>query len=346
VVKGVNRRIVLARRPVGMVEESCFAPAEAPIPSPGDGEVLVQVEYVSIDPAIRGWLGERGSGYLPGVAIGDPVRSNGVGRVVESNAESLPVGTDVTILSGWQEYAVGGTDWSRPFELVTAIPEGATTLEAVTLLGQAGMTAWAAVTQVLRPTEGQTFVVSAAASAVGSLAGQLAKMAGARVVGIAGGPRKRAWCVETLGFDACIDYKADDVYTALKEHCPQGVDIFFDNVGGELLDTVLRRLAVGGRVLLCGTLATDNATEPYGLRNYDRLMSRRAQMIGFNTMDWWGMFPEATKELLAWVRDGTVHHEVELLDGLERAPEALVRLYRGEHLGKLVVRVSPEAAGT
>lgn len=339
-MEGVNHQIVLARRPQGMVDESCFATAEAPVPEPGDGEVLVRVEYVSIDPAIRGWLNERGSGYLPGVGIGEPVRSNGVGVIVESRAPTLPVGTYVTILSGWQEYAVGGTDLAQPFRMVTPIPEGATPLEAVSLLGQAGMTAWAAVTQVLRPGEGQTFVVSAAASTVGSLAGQLAKRAGARVVGIAGGPRKCRWCVEELGFDACIDYKSQDVYAALKEHCPGGVDIYFDNVGGELLDTVLRRLAVGGRVLLCGTLAADNAPEPYALRNYDRLMSRRARMEGFNTMDWWGKFGEATKELLAGVRDGTIKHAVEVLHGLEQAPGALVRLYRGDHLGKLVIEVS------
>lgn len=340
VADGVNRQIVLARRPSGMVDESCFAKAEGAIPEPGEGQALLRTLYVSIDPAIRGWIDERGSGYLPGVEIGAPVRSNGVGVVVESRSEQLPEGSIVTALTGWQEYAVAGTDWARPFEVGSLAPPGASPVDAVSLLGQSGMTAYAALTQVLQPQEGQTFVVSAAASAVGSLAGQIAKMSGAQVVGIAGSAEKCAWCVDELGFDGCIDYRSEDVAGRLRELCPRGVDIYFDNVGGEMLDTVLRRIAQGGRVLLCGAVSTDNATEPYRLRHYDRLMSRRARMEGFNTIDYWSLYADGTKQLMEWVAEGRIKHRVDLVDGLARAPDALVRLYRGDHLGKLIVKVA------
>ena len=189
------------------------------------------------------------------------------------------------------------------------------------------------------PEEGQTFLVSAAASGVGSLAGQIAKLMGARVIGLAGSSEKCRWVTEDLGFDACINYKVEDVADRLKGLCPGGVDIFFDNVGGELLDTVLRRIALRGRVVLCGSLSTDNRTEPYRLRHYDRLMSRRAQMIGLNVMDHWDLFPEALKRVGEWLSTGQVKHRTHVLSGLDRAPEGLDRLYRGDHIGKLVVRV-------
>lgn len=340
----VNRQIVLVRRPTGMVDEQCFAEVEGEIPVPGDGQALIRVLCVGIDPAIRGWIDARGSGYLPALELGDPVRSNGVGVVVESRSERLPIGTLVTCLSGWQQYALACGDFSDLAKFATPLPEGCTPADGVTVLGQAAVTAYAGVTRVAPPAEGETYVVSAAASGVGSLVVQLARLEGARVVGIAGSPEKCAWVTGELGAEACIDYKREDVDARLKALCPKGVNVFFDNVGGPLLDLVLRRIAHRGRIVLCGTLATDNAQEPYRLRHYDRLMSRRASMVGLNVMDHWDLFPEALKRIGNWLASGTLVHRTEVVDGLEHAPRALVRLYEGDHLGKLVVNVGMPAA--
>jgi NADPH-dependent curcumin reductase CurA len=208
------------------------------------------------------------------------------------------------------------------------------------VFGQSATTAYAGVERAAQPSEGETFVVSAAASSVGSLAGQIARLRGARVIGIAGTKEKCRWVTEDLGFEACIDYKREDVAERLKTLCPRGVDIFFDNVGGELLDTVLRRMAFKGRVVLCGSLATDNALEPYRLRYYDRLMSKRATMAGFNVLDHWDLFPEALKQVGEWVASGRVQYRTQVLEGLASCPDGLARLFRGDHLGKIVVRVS------
>jgi NADPH-dependent curcumin reductase CurA len=334
----VNRQVVLAKRPIGMVTESCFELREAPIPEIGDGEALVRVTHVAIDPAIRGWLNERGN-YLPGVAIGEPVRSNGGGVVVASKNEHLPVGCVAMALTGWQDYCVISFGTPDVFRNATVLPKGTDPLDVLTVYGQTGVTAWVGVNLVAPPEQGQTFVVSAAASGVGSIAGQLAKLRGARVIGIAGGPAKARWVTEDLGFDACIDYKREDVADRLKELAPGGVDVFFDNVGGEVLDTVLRRLALHARVALCGSVSTDNATEPYRLRNYPRLMGKRARMEGFNTADHWDRYGQAVTELANLIAEGKLKYRAHVIEGLEHAPGALVRLYTGDHLGKLVVRV-------
>jgi NADPH-dependent curcumin reductase CurA len=206
-----------------------------------------------------------------------------------------------------------------------------------------GVTAYIGVLEVARPQPGEIFCVSAAASSVGSIAGQIAKLQGARVIGIAGSPRKCAWVTEELGFDACIDYKRDDVAGRLKELAPTGVDIFFDNVGGELLDTVLRRLAVGARIVLCGDISTyNNLGEPPPLHNLRYIMGKRAKMEGFNTLDHWDRYHDAAAQLAAWSANGTIKHRTHVLEGLDRAPEALVRLFAGDHFGKLVVRVADE----
>ncbi len=335
-----NSQIVLTRHPTGMVDEDCFANVEGEIPSPGEGQALVRVLCVAIDPAIRGWIDVRGSGYLPRLELGDPVRSNGVGVVVETRSERLPVGRLVTLLSGWQEYALAAADFSDLTKFASLLPEGCSPVDGATVMGQVTVTAYAGVHRVAPPAEGESYLVSAAASGVGSLVVQLARMQGARVIGIAGSPEKCAWVVEELGAEACIDYKREDLASRLKELCPRGVDTFFDNVGGPILDTVLRRIAHQGRVVLCGSLATDNATEPYRLRHYDRLMSRRASMVGLNVIDHWDLFPEALKRVGEWLESGALVHRTEVVEGLSRAPEALARLYRGDHLGKLVVRVS------
>jgi NADPH-dependent curcumin reductase CurA len=333
----VNRQVVLAKRPIGMVSESCFEMRERPIPEFGDGEALVRVTHVTIDPAIRGWLNEGGN-YLPGVAIGEPVRSNGGGVVVASKNEHLPVGSVALTLTGWQDFCVTSFGSPDVFRNATVLPEGTEPLDFLPIY-QTGTTAWVGVNLVAPPEEGQTFVVSAAASAVGSIAGQLAKLRGAHVIGIAGGPAKAQWVTEDLGFDACIDYKCEDVAARLKELAPGGVDVFFDNAGGKILDTVLRRLALHARVALCGSVSTDNATEPYRLRNYPRLMGKRARMEGFNAADHWDRYTEASAELAGLIAEGKLKYRAHVIEGLEHAPAALVRLFTGDHLGKLVVRV-------
>ncbi len=338
-----NRQVVLARRPVGMVSADCFEPAVAPIPEPANGQALVRVLYVAIDPGIRSWIDARGAGYLPAVEIGEPVRAAGIGRVISSRSETHPVGALVTALTGWQEYALVGSDLSDLPRLGSTLPDGVDPVAAVSVFGQAANTAYAGIERVAQPEPGETLLVSAAASAVGSLAGQIARIRGARVIGTAGSEEKCRWVVDELGFDACIDYKREDLAARLKELCPKGVEVFFDNVGGELLDTVLRRMAHGGRVILCGSLATDNGTSAYRLRYYDRLMSRRASMMGFNVMDHWDLFPESLKRVSEWVEGGRVKYRTHVLEGLDACPEAIMRLYRGDHLGKLVVQIGADA---
>jgi hypothetical protein len=330
-----NRQVVLAKRPVGMVTESCFETVEVPVPELGSGEALLEVRYLGIDPTIRGWLDERGN-YMPGVAIGEPVRSNGVGIVVETNnPEEYPLGRAFMHLTGWQRYCVVQ---SNPFPPITMVPEGVDLMHVLSVLGHIGITAYIGVLEVARPQPGETFCVSAAAGSVGSIAGQIAKMQGARVIGIAGSPAKCGYVVAELGFDACIDYKHEDVAARLKELAPRGVDIFFDNVGGELLDTVLRRIAMRARVVLCGDISTYNLEgPPPPLHNVRYLMGKRARMEGFNTLDHWDRYHEAAARLAEWVAAGTVTHRAHVLKGLDRAPEALVRLFTGDHLGKLVV---------
>jgi len=338
----VNRQIVLAKRPVGMVTESCFETVERENSPLRDGEARLQVRYVAIDPTIRGWLDERGN-YMPGVTIGEPVRSNGVGIVVETNnPEEYPLGRAFMHLTGWQEYCVVE---SNPFPPITMLADDMELMDALGVLGNTGITAYVGVLEVARPQPGETFCVSAAASSVGSIAGQVAKMQGARVIGIAGSPAKCAWVTDELGFDACIDYKREDVAARLKALAPEGVNVFFDNVGGELLDTVLRRIAMRARIVLCGDISSYNLDgSPPPLRNLRYVMGRRARMEGFNTLDHWDHYHEAAAQLAEWVRAGTIKSRYDVLDGLDRAPEALVRLFNGDHLGKLVVQVSHDGA--
>jgi hypothetical protein len=336
----INHQIVLVKRPQGMVDLDSFQKAESEIPTPLDGQALVQVLYVAIDPAIRNWIDARGAGYMPAVELGEPVRSAGIGRVIATRSDKHPMGALVTALTGWQEYAIVGSDMSDLPRLGSTMPEGVDPIQAVSIFGQSATTAYAGVERAAQPSEGETLVVSAAASSVGSLVGQIARLRGTRVIGIAGSDEKCRWVTDDLGFDACINYKSEDVADRLKALCPKGADIFFDNVGGELLDTVLRRIAFRGRVILCGSLATDNAVEPYRLRHYDRLMSRRATMAGFNVMDHWDLYPEALKRVGEWVTTGQIHYRAHILDGLGSCGEGLIRLFHGDHLGKIVVDIS------
>ena len=337
----MNRQIVLKSRPQGRVTTECFAEHTAPVAPLQDGEALIKVQWVGIDPTIRGWINERGS-YMPPVGIDEVVRSSGVGVVVETrNPEKYPLGHAFTALTGWQEYRVFAPEENPP---VTPVGEGVGLLDAMNWLGQIGMTAYLGVHDVAQPQAGETFVVSAAGSGVGQLAGQLARQCGARVVGIAGSDAKCEWLVNELGFDACINYRTENVDSALKALAPQGVDVFFDNVGGALLDTVLRRIATRGRVVLCGDLATyDTDAPPEPLHNLKYLMGRRAKMEGFNTLDHWARLGEAHAALSQQLASGSLKRRNDIVTGLANAPEALVRVFRGDHLGKLVVKVAPDA---
>ena len=320
-----------------MVTEDCFETTEVAVPELGAGEALLEVRYLGIDPTIRGWINERGN-YMAGVAIGEVVRSNGVGVVVETNnPDEYPMGRAFMHLTGWQQYCVVQ---SNPFPPITIVPEDVDLIDVLGVLGHVGITAYVGVLEVAKPQPGEIFCVSSAASSVGSVAGQIAKLQGAHVIGIAGSPEKCAWVVDDLGFDACIDYKRDDVAARLKELAPQGVDVFFDNVGGELLDTVLRRLALRARIVLCGDISTYNLDGPApALHNTRYIMGKRARMEGFNTLDYWDHYAEAAGQLAGWLAEGKIKARVHELEGIDRAPEALVRLFSGEHLGKLVVKV-------
>src|SRR4029079_18448980 len=281
---------------------------------------------------IRGWLDERGN-YMPGVVIGEPVRSNGVGVVVETNnPQEYPLGRGLLHLTRWQRYCVVQSNPSPP---ITMVAEGVKLTDVLGVLGHIGITAYVGVLEVAKPQPGETFLVSAAASSVGSVAGQIAKLQGARVLGIAGSAAKCAWVVDELGFDACIDYKTEDVAARLKELAPKGVDVFFDNVGGALLDTVLGRIALHARVVLCGDISTyDTDTPAPPLQNLRYLMGKRARMEGFTTLDHWGEYEAAVTHLGAWLADGKLVAKIDMLDGIDRAPEALLRLFSGDHLGK------------
>jgi NADPH-dependent curcumin reductase CurA len=333
----MNRQVVLRSRPQGVVTEECFDVVERPVPELGPGEALLKVAYVGIDPTIRGWLDERGN-YMPGVALGEVIRSNGVGVVLATNDEQrFPLGRAIMAMVGWQQYRVLAADELLP---VTILDQRVELLDTLSVLGHVGLTAYLGVTEVAKPEPGETFLVSAAAGGVGSVAGQIAKLRGATAIGIAGGPTKCAWVVDEMGFDACIDYKSEDVAGRLKELAPGGVDVFFDNVGGELLDTVLRRLAPRARVVLCGDISTyDTAAPPPPLHNIKYVMGKRARMEGFNTLDHWDAYAQGAAQLRQWVADGRIKHREHVLDGIERAPEALVRLFAGDHLGKLAIKV-------
>ncbi len=333
--------VVLRARPRGAVTTDCFEIVDAPNEPLPRGHARLAVQWAGVDPTIRTWITERGS-YMPPVAIGEVVRASGSGIVVETDdAERYPLGQRYTAMTGWQEYHVVGPDDVLP---ITPIADSVRIVDAMNTLGQIGMTAYLGVVDVARPQPGETFLVSASASGVGSLAGQIARLRGARVLGIAGGKRKCAWVVDELGFDACVDYKSEDVSARLKELAPRGVDVFFDNVGGALLDTVLRRVATRGRVVLCGDVSTYDSDEPPPpLHNVRYLMGRRARLEGFNTLDHWARLGEAYDHLARWLADGSIVRRDEPVEGLAAAPDALVRLFAGEHLGKLVVRVDPTA---
>jgi NADPH-dependent curcumin reductase CurA len=333
----VNRQFRLAARPQGMVGAEHFDLVEEPLAEPGEGQALVKVLYVSLDPAMRGWMNE-GRSYVPPVGIGEVMRAGTVGRVIESNSEKLAVGDHVSSWLGVQEYALADADGLMKVD--TQLAPLPTYLGA---LGMPGMTAYFGLLDIGRPEPGQTVVVSAAAGAVGSVVGQIAKIKGCRVVGIAGGAEKCAWVLDELGFDAAIDYKAHDVAAGLREHCPEGIDVYFDNVGGEILDAALARLARHARVVICGAVSQYNNAGPMrGPSNYMSLLVNRARMEGFVVIDYMGRYMEAAPEMAGWIAEGRLHAREDVVEGFERFPEALAKLFKGENVGKLVLELADD----
>ena len=332
-----NRQWRLARRPAKMVEPSDFRWVEEPAPDlDRDGEILVRNAYLSVDPAQRTWLAY--DSYLPAVRVGEVVRASAVGRVVRSRNPDFLVGELVEGLFGWQDYAKVRADGSSP---ARKLPEGISIPLAMSALGATGLTAYIGVTEIGKPLEGETFVVSAAAGATGAAAGQIAKSKGARVIGIAGGSEKCRRLAEHAHFDATIDYKSEDVKHRLVALCPKGIDVYFDNVGGQLLDDVLTQLALRARVVLCGAISSYNegSTGP-GPRNYINLIARRGRMEGFVVLDYADRLAEARAALSALLDSGKLVNRVDIMDGLERAPAALRRLFLGENQGKQLVKVA------
>ena len=318
-----------------MFTESCFEVVEAAVPEPDEGEAVVRVEYLSLDPTMRGWARDEPS-YLPPVQLGEVMRGGAAGRVVASNNPAYPVGASVMGLLGWQEYAVVGGNTGM---LANVLPDGVELLDALSLYGSTGVTAYFGVIDIGQAKEGETLVVSGAAGGVGSIAGQIGKIIGCRVVGIAGGKEKCRWVVDELGFDDCIDYKAGNIGTALAEACPDGIDVYFDNVGGDILDAALEHMKDFGRIVACGMISGYNAAErPPGPRNIFRIVTKRLRMQGFIVIDFLPRFPEAALQLGVWAAEGKIHNRVHVVDGFLSAPAAINMLFTGENTGKLVVK--------
>ncbi len=329
----VNHQFKLARRPVGMVQRSDFEFTEAPVPEPADGEVLVRILYISLDPAMRGWMNE-GKSYIPPVGIGEVMRAGAVGRVIASRDPGFAVGDHVVGTLGVQEYAV-----ARAKQLTRVDPGRAPLPVYLGTLGMPGMTAYFGLLEVGRPKPGDTVVVSGAAGAVGQVVGQIAKIKGCRVVGIAGG-RDKCDYLRSLGFDAAIDYKHEDVTAALRQHCPKGVDVYFDNVGGEILDAVLTRLAMHARIVICGAISQYNEARIKGPGNYLSLLVHRASMTGMVVFDYASRYGEAAREMAGWMAEGQLKSREDIVEGLETFPETLLKLFKGENTGKLVLKVA------
>jgi len=335
-----NQQIRLARRPVGLPVRDDWSLTTEAVAEPADGGVVVKTLALSLDPAMRGWMNE-GKSYIAPVAIGAVMRAGGIGVVVASRSPRLAVGDRVSGTLGVQEYAAfDGAALTK--QALTRIDLAAGTLtQWLNVLGMPGMTAYFGLMDVGQPKSGETLVVSGAAGAVGQTVGQLAKIHGCRVVGIAGGPDKCRWVVSELGFDACIDYKAGPVKDGLKAHCPTGVDIYFDNVGGEILDAVLTRLNRKARVVICGAISQYNNTEKVtGPANYLSLLVNRARMEGIVVFDYADRYPVAVAELAGYLNDGRVKSREDVTVGLATFPETLLKLFRGENFGKLVLQVA------
>lgn len=338
----MNRSWVLRQRPEGDLKEGDLELVESPLEPLQEGEVRTRLVYLSLDPTNRIWMSDA-DGYLPPVGIGDAMRGGGLAVVTESRFDGLNVGDIVnTGLATWSLYS------NLPGKSLTALPRlpGVPLTAFMGPLGATGMTAYFGLMDIAKPKAGETVVVSAAAGAVGSMVGQIAKIQGCRVVGIAGSDDKCKWLTETAGFDAAINYKTEDVGAALDRHCPDGIDINFENVGGRIMDEVIARLNDFSRMPLCGLISTYNATEPVpGPYNFANLLMRRTLVKGFIVIDYFPRFPEGIQQMAQWLMAGKIKFETDIVQGLENAPASLSRLFEGKNLGKLMVQVSePPAA--
>ena len=334
----LNRQWRLACRPHGMVKESDFEYHEAELPGLDDGQFLVRNLYLAFEPAMRGWIEDRKS-YVPPVAIGEVMRALSVGQVVESRNPKFQPGECVAGGFGWQEYAAA----SERGGLMppTKIPADASLTWPLGVLGVTGLTAYFGILDVGRPQKGDTCVVSGAAGATGSIAGQIAKLKGCRVIGIAGGPEKCGWLTGEAHYDAAIDYKAEDVDARLRELCPDGIDLYFDNVGGDILDAALAHIAQNARVVLCGGISRYNATEPPpGPKNYMNLVIQRARMEGFIVIDYADRFADAAREMTGWITSGTLTFQEDVQEGFENAPRTFLRLFEGKNVGKQLLKIA------
>lgn len=326
-----NQRVVLASRPVGPVSQANFRMQEAPVPQPADGEVLVRNLWLSLDPYMRGRMSDAKS-YVKGVDIGEVMVGQTVGEVLESRRPGLDVGDNVLTQLGWQLYGctkdalkVDGTRAPLSYYLG--------------LLGMPGLTAYFGLKELGQPKAGETVVVSAASGAVGSVVGQLAKIWGARAIGIAGGSEKCDYVKRELGFDACIDYKAGGLREQLAAACPKGVDVYFDNVGGEILDTLLGRMNLFGRVVVCGTISDYNAVDPYRVRNWRAILVNRLRVQGMIVFDWKDRYGEALKALGGYFAEGRLRYRESIVQGLDNAPRGLIDLLAGRNFGKQLVKL-------
>jgi NADPH-dependent curcumin reductase CurA len=333
----VNRQWLLAARPEGMVEPSHFELRESPVPELAEGEYLVRNLYLSLDPAMRTWMTAHRS-YVPPVELGEVMRGMCTAQVVESRNPDYAEGEFVVGIFGWQDYAVAQGAWS-----VDKVPDGTPLTWPLSVLGITTLTAYFGLKEIAHPKEGETVVVSGAAGATGSVAAQLAHNWGCRTIGIAGGPEKSQWLTGELGLDAAINYKAEDVKRRLRELCPDGIDVFWDNVGGTTLEAGLANLAMHARVVLCGAIANYNADNPTGPRNYMNLLVKRARMEGFVVFDYLPRTAEALAELTPMIEDGRLRHREDVREGLEQAPRALMDLYSGDNTGKLLVKIAEAA---
>jgi len=334
--QGKNRQWLLARRPEGSVGPEDFRRNETEIPEPGEGEILVRNQYLSCDPTQREWMAR--DTYMPMVPIGDVMRAIAGGEVVRSRDGRFAPGQRVQGFFGWQDYAVAKPGDVLP---IVPIPDGFPIPTAMSALGLTGLTAYFGLLDVGQAKAGETVVVSGAAGATGSAVGQIAKIKGCRVVGIAGGPEKCRYLTQELGFDAAIDYKRENLITALRTHCPNGIDVYFDNVGGTILDCALVFLALHGRVVICGAISTYNdETQAAGPKNYLRLLTRRGRMEGFLVLDYYHRAAEAIVALAGWLREGKLKDRVDIVEGFDNAPAALARLFTGENRGKQLVKIA------
>jgi len=326
-----NHRITLARRPSGALTADCFASDDVAVPSLDEGEVLVETTWLSIDPTIRTWIAY--DTYLPAIEIGAPIRCFGLGTVIESRNDRYPTGTTVQGLVGWQQFAVmsGG---------LQVMPDGVQPEAALSVFGITGLTAYFGLLDIGLPEAGETVLVSGAAGATGSIVGQIAKIKGCRVVGIAGSDEKCAWLTDGLGFDEAINYKTQNVGAAIAEACPNGLDVFFDNVGGDILEAAIGNLALRGRIVLCGAISQYNEAQPSrGPRNLGMLISKRGRMQGFIILDYMSRAMEAIGDLSEWVGTGQLAFKVDVAEGIDSAPDALNRLFTGENTGKMMIRL-------